>query len=140
MKRKFTKPLLIFILSFSAYISTAYAYPNASSWELVSPRNNEIIKSGELFINIDLLDSVKILKGTFEFYIDDNLITNFVKFSDTRISILYTLPLPEGRHELQLKIKSTSIGYLSPIISTFYVNKFSGYQKDSVIVKRPDYF
>lgn len=140
LNRNRTKSILAFILFLSIYLGNVSAYPNASSWEMISPKNNEVIKSGELFINVNLLDSVEVLKGTFEFYIDDNLITNFVKFSQNRISILYTLPLPEGKHTLQLKIKSNSIGYLSPIVSTFYINKFSGDRKDSVIIKKADFF
>ncbi len=140
LEKKHIKTVFAVILFLSIYVGRASAYPNASSWEMVSPKNNEIIKSGELFINVNLLDSVVVLKGTFEFYIDDDLITNFVKFSENRISILYTLPLTEGKHILQLKIKSNSIGYLSPIVSTFYVNKFSGDRKDSVIVKKADFF
>jgi len=140
LKRNFTKKNILLIVGLLSYFNTAFAYPNASSWALASPKRNEVIKSGELFIDVRLLDSVKVKKGTLELYIDDNLITNYVKFTDDRITILYTLPLPEGQHTLQLKVNSTSVGYLSPITSTFYVNKFSGDKKDSVIVKKADFF
>ena len=93
-----------------------------------------------MFIDIRLLDSVQVKKSSFELYIDDNLVTNFVKFAPERITVLYTFPLREGKHTLELKLSSTSIGYLSPIVSTFYVNKFSGDKKDSVIVKKADFF
>jgi len=128
------------VLGLFIYANPSFAFPNASSWELASPKRNEVIKSGELFIDVRLLDSVKVKYGTLELYIDDNLITNYVKFAPDRITILYTLPLPEGQHTLQLKVNTVSIGYLTPITSTFYINKFSGDKKDSVIVKKADFF
>ncbi len=123
-----------------SYGTVANASPNPSSWKLISPTPNKVIKSGELFIAIKLLDSVTVNKGSLQILIDDNLITNFVKFSPYDITVLYTVPLHEGKHKIELHIRTLSNIILNPIISTFYVNKFSGVNKDSVIVKKADFF
>jgi hypothetical protein len=140
LNRILIKYFAVFILLIIGQIQLSHADPTASSWKLVSPRPDKVIKSGALFINIKLLDSVQIITGSLQLLIDDNLITNFVKFSPDAISILYTQPLPEGKHKIELTVKSQKLGYMTPIKSFFYVNKFSGSNKDSVIVKKADFF
>jgi hypothetical protein len=121
-------------------VNSSNASPNGGSWKLESPAKDAVIKSGELLITVRLLDSVKIFKGSFQLFIDDYLITNFVKFSPDQISVLYTLPLSEGPHKLELHVKAMDVGFLMPLASNFYVNKFSGLKKDSVIVRKADHF
>ncbi|MFI4963035.1 MAG: hypothetical protein ACHP6H_04160 [Legionellales bacterium] len=139
MKILLIKTWLICTGIFLAF-SGASGSPNGGSWQLESPRKDEVIKSGELLITVKLLDSVKVFKGSFQLFIDDYLISNFVKFTPDQISVLYTSPLSEGLHKLEMHVKSPDVGFLTPLASTFYVNKFSGLKKDSVIVRKADHF
>lgn len=130
--------ILLTALVFSAPV--ARAVPNGNSWQLLSPAQGKIIKSGQLFISIKLLDSVKVIKGSLQILIDDNLITNFVKFSENNITVLYIVPMNEGKHKIEINARSIGVGEMNSIKSTFTVNKFSGPDKDSVIVKKADFF
>lgn len=137
MGRKFKNSLLIILfLGIFCNSKKLYAASNYESWELQSPKKNGIIKTGELLITVKLLDSVKIFKGSFQLLIDDNLITNFIKFSPNQISIIYTLPLKDGLHKLELHIKAFDVGFLTPIKSQFYVNKILPGSIDSPKVKK----
>jgi hypothetical protein len=140
MHRKFRYWPFLILFALLIVQKPGFCGTNPSSWRLESPKKGELVKSGELLIVIKLLDSVKIFKGSFQLFIDDYLITSFVKFSDNQISVLYTFPLKEGKHKLEVHVKAIGYGYLLPLTTEFYVNRITGSKKDSVKARKADFF
>ncbi len=90
-------------------------------YRILSPMADSVVKSGELFVSVLVNKTVILSESAVKIYIDDRLITTFVKIQNQKVTMLYILPLKWGKHKLTLEAKEQGETWLKPLSWEFYV-------------------
>ncbi len=118
--------VIFLFISFNAnaqVISGVPEFTNRSNdiYRILSPMADSVVKSGELFVSVLVNKNVILSETAVKIYIDDHLITAFVKIQNQKVTMLYILPLKWGKHKLTLEAKEQGEAWLKPLNWEFYV-------------------
>jgi hypothetical protein len=109
-------------------------------WRFVSPKTSDIVKSGELFVLVNVDTALEVIPSSVQVYIDEVMVNLQVKVKNHKVSFLYLFALSNGKHSLELKGKTHKYGWLGGIITEFTVGiPSSGVVDESgAVLKRTD--
>jgi hypothetical protein len=83
--------------------------------EILSPKPNTTVKDGEVFIAIQLKDSVTFKKASVVLWLDGFIVNFQAKITDKKVTLLYLTHLKPGTHHVKLNAKASDGSILEPL-------------------------
>jgi hypothetical protein len=132
--------LIIFLLLYT-FISTkaqteepkgTFGVKSNDVFRIASPAPASIIKSGDLYVCVLVAPNVKVQTSTVKIFLDNRIITNFVKIQNDKITMIYLLPLRPGKHDLRLEAKEQGYDWLKPQEWSFFIEEKLDSISDSI--------